>query len=139
MIGKHTAKAGIDKPRRALRRVNGVWICLKWKCAGRHSYSRQLGSCFVLWAGLRYVNMAAPSSVSAAPTASPLFLREHEVRRGVELLFFGYTRLTRAIDDGLAEMALAFAPSRQLYRPPTRPISELLKIRRSRNSRRAGY
>ena len=75
--------------------------------------------------------MAAPSSVSAAPTASPLFLREHEVRRGVELLFFGYTRLTRAIDDGLAEHGLGRAHHRALYfiaRQPDLTISELLKI-----------
>jgi DNA-binding MarR family transcriptional regulator len=75
--------------------------------------------------------MAAPSSVSVLPTASPLFLREHEVRRGVELLFFGYTRLTRAIDDGLAEHGLGRAHHRALYfiaRQPDLPISALLKI-----------
>jgi len=75
--------------------------------------------------------MAVPPSVSVPPTASPLFLREHEVRRGVELLFFGYTRLTRAIDDGLAEHGLGRAHHRALYfiaRQPDLPISALLKI-----------
>jgi DNA-binding MarR family transcriptional regulator len=75
--------------------------------------------------------MAVPSSVSVPPTASPLFLREHEVRRGVELLFFGYTRLTRAIDDGLAAHGLGRAHHRALYfiaRQPDLPISSLLKI-----------
>ena len=71
--------------------------------------------------------MAVPSS----PPASPLFLREHEVRRGVELLFFGYTRLTRSIDEGLTEHGLGRAHHRALYfiaRQPDLTISELLKI-----------
>jgi DNA-binding MarR family transcriptional regulator len=71
--------------------------------------------------------MAVPSS----PPASPLFLREHEVRRGVELLFFGYTRLTRSIDEGLTEYGLGRAHHRALYfiaRQPDLTISELLKI-----------
>jgi DNA-binding MarR family transcriptional regulator len=71
--------------------------------------------------------MAVPSS----PPASPLFLREHEVRRGVELLFFGYTRLTRSIDEGLTEHGLGRAHHRALYfiaRRPDLTISELLKI-----------
>ena len=65
------------------------------------------------------------------PAASPLFLREHEVRRGVELLFFGYTRLTRSIDEGLAEHGLGRAHHRALYfiaRQPDLTISELLKM-----------
>ena len=65
------------------------------------------------------------------PAASPLFLREHEVRRGVELLFFGYTRLTRSIDEGLAEHSLGRAHHRALYfiaRQPDLTISTLLKI-----------
>ena len=73
--------------------------------------------------------MAVPSSIP--PTASPLFLRENEVRRGVELLFFGYTRLTRAIDTGLAEHGLGRAHHRALYfiaRQPDLPITALLKI-----------
>jgi DNA-binding MarR family transcriptional regulator len=75
--------------------------------------------------------MAVPSSASVPPTASPLFLRENEVRRGVELLFFGYTRLTRSIDEGLAEHDLGRAHHRALYfiaRQPDLPISALLKI-----------
>jgi DNA-binding MarR family transcriptional regulator len=75
--------------------------------------------------------MAVPSSSTVTPAASPLFLREHEVRRGVELLFFGYTRLTRSIDEGLAEHGLGRAHHRALYfiaRQPDLTISELLKI-----------
>lgn len=63
--------------------------------------------------------------------ASPLFLRETEVRRGVELLFFGYTRLTRSIDDSLTEHGLGRAHHRALYfiaRQPDLTISNLLKI-----------
>ncbi len=65
------------------------------------------------------------------PTASPLFLREAEVRRGVELLYFGYTRLTRTIDEGLAKEGLGRAHHRALYfiaRQPDLTISELLRI-----------
>jgi DNA-binding MarR family transcriptional regulator len=78
--------------------------------------------------------MAVPSPLASdgiTTAASPLFLREHEVRRGVELLFFGYTRLTRSIDEGLAEHGLGRAHHRALYfiaRQPDLTISELLKI-----------
>ncbi|MEP7350072.1 MAG: MarR family transcriptional regulator [Sphingorhabdus sp.] len=78
--------------------------------------------------------MAVPSSLGRdgnSFVASPLFLREHEVRRGVELLFFGYTRLTKSIDEGLAEQGLGRAHHRALYfiaRQPDLTISELLKI-----------
>ncbi len=75
--------------------------------------------------------MAVPSSLAVTPAASPLFLREHEVRRGVELLFFGYTRLTRSIDEGLALEGLGRAHHRALYfiaRQPDLTVSELLHI-----------
>ncbi|MFC4290864.1 MarR family winged helix-turn-helix transcriptional regulator [Sphingorhabdus arenilitoris] len=76
--------------------------------------------------------MAVPSSLSGetlSRTASALFLREGEVRRGVELLYFGYTRLTRSIDEGLAEHGLGRAHHRALYfisRQPDLTVSELL-------------
>jgi DNA-binding MarR family transcriptional regulator len=78
--------------------------------------------------------MAVPSSLSpdrTSPAASPLFLREEEVRRGVELLYFGYTRLTRAIDEGLAKQGLGRAHHRALYfiaRQPDLSVSSLLRI-----------
>jgi DNA-binding MarR family transcriptional regulator len=78
--------------------------------------------------------MAVPSvSVRelSSPPASPLFLREDEVRRGVELLYFGYTRLTRAIDQILGEYGLGRAHHRALYfiaRQPDLTVSALLKI-----------
>ncbi len=71
------------------------------------------------------VNMAAPIP------ASPLFLREPEIRRGVELLYFGYANLTRSIDAGLAEQGLGRAHHRALYfiaRKPDLTVSELLAI-----------
>jgi DNA-binding MarR family transcriptional regulator len=81
--------------------------------------------------------MAVPSSTAfglthaATSAASALFLREGEVRRGVELLFFGYTRLTRSIDEGLAEQGLGRAHHRALYfiaRQPDLTISDLLRF-----------
>jgi len=81
------------------------------------------------------VNMSVPSSASqpggtAPRTASALFLREDEIRRGVELLFFGYTRLTRAIDDRLADQGLGRAHHRALYfvaRNPDLTVTQLLR------------
>ncbi|NML05899.1 MarR family transcriptional regulator [Sphingomonas sp. G-3-2-10] len=68
----------------------------------------------------------------AAPIpASPLFLREPEIRRGVELLYFGYSHLTRSIDAGLAEQGLGRAHHRALYfiaRKPDLTVSELLAL-----------
>ena len=74
--------------------------------------------------------MAAP--IPASPTtASPLFLREPEIRRGVELLYFGYSHLTRTIDADLAAQGLGRAHHRALYfiaRQPDMPVSDLLKL-----------
>lgn len=72
------------------------------------------------------VNMAAPTQ-----SASPLFLRESEIRRGVELLYFGNSHLTRSIDRGLAKQGLGRAHHRALYfiaRKPDMPVSELLAL-----------
>lgn len=63
--------------------------------------------------------------------ASPLFLREDEIRRGVELLYFGYSHLTRSIDAGLATQGLGRAHHRALYfiaRQPDLTVSELLRL-----------
>lgn len=71
------------------------------------------------------VNMAAPIP------ASPLFLREPEIRRGVELLYFGYANLTRSIDAGLAQQGLGRAHHRALYfiaRKPDLSVSDLLTL-----------
>lgn len=64
-------------------------------------------------------------------TASPLFLREDEIRRGIELLYFGYSHLTRSIDTDLATQGLGRAHHRALYfiaRQPDLIISDLLAL-----------
>lgn len=63
--------------------------------------------------------------------ASPLFLRESEIRRGIELLYFGYSHLTRAVDERLAAQGLGRAHHRALYfiaRQPGLTVSDLLKL-----------
>lgn len=75
--------------------------------------------------------MADISRPSVSPGASPLFLREDEIRRGVELLYFGYTRLTNSIDQVLAKQGLGRAHHRALYfiaRQPDLTVGELLRL-----------
>ena len=65
------------------------------------------------------------------PIASPLFLREAELRRGLELLYFGNSHLTRSIDHGLAKQGLGRAHHRALYfisRRPDLTVSDLLGL-----------
>lgn len=72
------------------------------------------------------VNMSALSQ-----SASPLFLREPEIRRGIELLYFGNSHVTRSIDRGLAAQGLGRAHHRALYfiaRKPGLTVSELLAL-----------
>ena len=72
------------------------------------------------------VNMTAPT-----PAASAQFLRESEIRRGSEMLFFAYSRLTRAVDQNLGERGIGRAHHRALYfigRHPDISVSELLSI-----------
>ncbi|MFM9977226.1 MAG: MarR family winged helix-turn-helix transcriptional regulator [Sphingomonadaceae bacterium] len=74
--------------------------------------------------------MAGPT-LSATPRASPLFLRETEIRRGVELLYFGYSQLTRAADAMLEAQGLGRAHHRALYfiaRKPWLTVGELLRL-----------
>jgi DNA-binding MarR family transcriptional regulator len=69
--------------------------------------------------------------MASAPSASPLFLREPELRRGLELLYFGNSHITRAIDRGLAAQGLGRAHHRALYfiaRKPDMTVSELLAL-----------
>ena len=74
------------------------------------------------------------TDVSHSAVSSPIsahFLREDEIRRGVELLYFGYTRLTNAIDQELAKQGLGRAHHRALYfiaRQPDLTVGELLKL-----------
>jgi DNA-binding MarR family transcriptional regulator len=74
----------------------------------------------------RRVNMAATTS-----SASPQFLREPEIRRGIELLYFGHAHVTRAIDRGLSRRGLGRAHHRALYfiaRKPNMAVSDLLNL-----------
>jgi DNA-binding MarR family transcriptional regulator len=75
--------------------------------------------------------MAVQNSPEPFRGASPLFLREPEIRRGIELLYFGYSHLYRGIDEGLAAQGLGRAHHRSLYfvaRQPDITVSELLKV-----------
>ncbi|MEP2990412.1 MAG: MarR family transcriptional regulator [Parasphingorhabdus sp.] len=75
--------------------------------------------------------MTDVSSSTVSPPASSLYLREDEIRRGVELLYFGYTRLTNAIDQELAKQGLGRAHHRALYfiaRQPDLTVGDLLKL-----------
>jgi len=72
------------------------------------------------------VNMAAP-----APLPSAQFLREPELRRGMELLYFGHAYLTRSADQALAQQGLGRAHHRTLYfiaRRPDLTVSDLLSL-----------
>jgi len=64
-------------------------------------------------------------------SASPLFLREAEIRRGIELLFFGHAELMRSGDSILKTHDLGRAHHRALYfiaRKPGLTIGELMKL-----------
>ncbi|MEE4351095.1 MAG: MarR family transcriptional regulator [Pacificimonas sp.] len=70
---------------------------------------------------------------ASPPPASPQFLREDEVRRGIELIYFGYTELIAAADDLLADSPFGRAHHRALYfiaRRPGLPVGELLQLLR---------
>lgn len=63
--------------------------------------------------------------------ASPLFLREDEIRRGIELLYFGYSNMVKGADVHLAMQGLGRAHHRALYfiaRRPGMPIGDLLDL-----------
>jgi DNA-binding MarR family transcriptional regulator len=76
--------------------------------------------------------MAKPVNMAATASSAPaLFLREPELRRGLELLYFGHSHLTRSIDQGLAAQGLGRAHHRALYfiaRKPDLTVSELLAL-----------
>lgn len=75
--------------------------------------------------------MTGQNRIDHGRAASPLFLREPEIRRGVELLYFGYSHLTRSIDERLAAQGLGRAHHRALYfiaRQPELTVSQLLAL-----------
>lgn len=72
------------------------------------------------------VNMAVQT-----PGASALFLREAEIRRGIELLYFGQSHMNRSIDAGLRTQGLGRAHHRALYfiaRQPDLSVTTLLRL-----------
>lgn len=69
--------------------------------------------------------------VSPHPGASALFLREAEVRRGIELMHFGQMILGRAIEPVLTVEGLGRAHQRALYfiaRHPDLSVTDLLRL-----------
>lgn len=75
--------------------------------------------------------MVDASPQPSPASASPLFLREAEVRRGIELVYFGYTAMVRGADRILARRALGRAHHRALYfiaRQPGLSVSDLLRL-----------
>jgi DNA-binding MarR family transcriptional regulator len=64
---------------------------------------------------------------------SNLYLREEELRRGIELLYFAYRDFTRDPDEILAQSGFGRAHHRVLYfvgRNPNTTVSGLLKLLR---------
>lgn len=80
----------------------------------------------------KYVNMADANILNAPRTAaSAQFLREAEIRRGIELLYFGYTNMVRGADELLDRHGLGRAHHRALYfiaRRPAMPVGDLLAL-----------
>jgi len=67
------------------------------------------------------------------PGINPLFLREEELRQGIELLFYAYRDFTAEADAMLAEYRFGRAHHRVIYfvgRYPSISVSELLAILR---------
>lgn len=65
------------------------------------------------------------------PSASPLFLREPEIRRGMELLYFGNSQYYASLEGALERLNLGRAHQRALYfiaRQPDLPVIELLRL-----------
>ncbi len=64
-------------------------------------------------------------------SANPLFLRDEDLRQGIELLFFAYRDFTSRGDAILAKQHFGRAHHRVIYfvgRYPEIPVSELLEI-----------
>ena len=81
------------------------------------------------------LNSAPAAAATVSPLrvtpASPLFLREDEIRRGIELLYFGYTSMIRGADAILEAQGLGRAHHRSLYfiaRRPGLSVGELIGL-----------
>jgi DNA-binding MarR family transcriptional regulator len=77
-------------------------------------------------------NFTAPATTPLRPpAASALYLREDEIRRGIELLYFGYTAMLRGADAILEAEGLGRAHHRSLYfiaRRPGLSVGDLLRL-----------
>lgn len=76
-------------------------------------------------------NLTALPPLLVSQEASPQFLAEAEIRRGIELLYFGYSNMVRGADRLLAETGLGRAHHRALYfiaRRPAMPVGDLLTL-----------
>ncbi len=68
---------------------------------------------------------------TAIASASPLFLRETEIRRGMELMYFAQSTLARSTETRLAAIGLGRAHHRAMYfiaRHPDLTVSALLGL-----------
>src|SRR4030081_1761251 len=77
--------------------------------------------------------MADIKSLPATTAPEPLFLREEEVRQGIELLFFAYRDFTAEPDAILAQYGFGRAHHRVVHfvgRHPQMTVGELLDILR---------
>jgi len=71
------------------------------------------------------------ANTTPSPAASPLYLREEEIRRGIELLVFGHIALADTMDKLLDAHGLGRAHQRALYfiaRQPNLSVSSLIGL-----------
>jgi DNA-binding MarR family transcriptional regulator len=71
------------------------------------------------------------ASSAPSPAASPLFLREEEIKRGIELLHFGHAALAAIMDPVLEREGIGRAHQRALYfiaRRPGLSVSSLIRL-----------
>ena len=76
-------------------------------------------------------DIKSPPHGAAKLSANPLFLRDEELRQGMELLFFAYRDFTAEPDKILAGYNFGRAHHRVIYfvgRHPSITVSELLNI-----------
>ncbi|RUN78260.1 MarR family transcriptional regulator [Sphingomonas sp. TF3] len=89
-------------------------------------------SCYNLGVeGLYGRRQTRSTMATAIASASPLFLREPEIRRGMELMYFAQSTLARSTEERLSALGLGRAHHRALYfiaRHPDLTVSALLGL-----------
>ena len=78
-------------------------------------------------------DVSTPSKATPKTAANPLFLRDEELRQGIEMLFFAYRDFTMEPDAILADQGFGRAHHRVIYfvgRYPGSTVSALLDILR---------